>query len=163
MKRRTIISLSVCSVFIAGLTFAVPNATNDNNDLVSDGQRAIVLVGPSTVADVKNDRSSLLPNKQPDLRVEKETKPRVNIFGMSTGGFDEYVKLTNVGRSRITILNVLLNEKEHCAKLGTVSNFEPPVTLDDMGGWSSLRFVCSGEIVEAKVETDRGNATYSWR
>lgn len=100
------------------------------------------------------------PNKQPDLRVEKEQKPRIDIFGMPTGGFDEYVKFTNVGRSRITIQNVLINDKEHCAKLGP---FEPPVTLIDMGGWSSLRFACSGRIAVVRVETDRGNATYSWR
>lgn len=123
----------------------------------------IVLGGLWVLGGFENDGSSMLQNEQPDLRVEKDRKPRVNNFGMPTGYFDEYVKVTNVGRSNIKIRNVLINDKEHCAKVGDVSKFEPPLTLLDMGGWSSFRFVCSGAIVEAKVETDHGNATYSWR
>ena len=63
----------------------------------------------------------------------------------------------------MTIRNVLINGKEHCAKLGNVSDLEPPVTLLDMGGWSNLRFVCSGAIADVKIVTDPGNATCSFK
>lgn len=163
MKRGTIISVSVCAVLIAGLTFGLPNVNIEKSDLVSGGQRAIVLVGPSSLVGVENNGRSILSNERSDLRVQKERKPRVNRFDMATVDFDEYIKITNVGRSTITIQNVLINGKEHCVRLGTTSNLEPPVTLLDMGGWANLRFVCSGAIVEAKVGTDHGNATYSWK
>jgi hypothetical protein len=124
---------------------------------------ATALGGLWVLGGFRHDESSILPNEQPELRVEKDRRPRVNILGMPTGGFEDYVKFTNVGRSRIAIHNVLVNEKEHCAKLGNFSNYEPPVTLFDVGGWSSFRFVCSGAIAEVRVVTDHGNATYSWR
>jgi len=123
---------------------------------------AIIFGGLGVLGGFKNDGSAITLTERPTLLVEREKKPRVNNFGMPTGNFDEYVKFTNVGRSGITIRNVLINDKEHCAKLGS-TNLEPPVTLFEMGGWSSLRFVCAGVMVEAKIETDRGNATYSWR
>jgi hypothetical protein len=105
----------------------------------------------------ENEWHPISPNQQPDLLVEKELMPRLGHFGRPTGDFDEYVRFTNVGRTSIVIWNVLINDKEHCAKLGA---FEPPVTLFYMGGWSSLRFICPGHIAGVKVTTDHGNAIY---
>ena len=98
-----------------------------------------------------------------DLLVEKDRTPWSNHVGMPAGGFGEYLKLTNAGRSTITIRNVLINDMEHCAKLGDVSKFEPPLTLLDMGGWATLRVVCPGAIAKVTVETNHGSATYSWK
>jgi len=82
---------------------------------------------------------------------------------MPAAGFDEFVKLTNVGRSTLTIRNVLVNDMKHCAQLGEVSKFEPPLTLLDMGGWATLRIVCPGAIAKVTVETNHGSAIYSWK
>jgi len=98
-----------------------------------------------------------------DLLVEKDRTPWSNHVGMPAGGFGEYLKLTNVGRSAITIRNVLINDMEHCAKLGDVSKFEPPLTLLDMGGWATLRVVCPGAVAKVTVETNHGSTTYSWK
>jgi len=117
----------------------------------------VILGALRAMGGFKNEWRSISPNEQPDLLVEKELMPRLGHFGRPTGDFDEYVRFTNVGRSSIVIWNVLINDKEHCAKLGA---FEPPVTLFHMGGWSSLRFVCPGHIAGVSVKTDHGNATY---
>lgn len=86
----------------------------------------IVFGGLWVLGGFENDGSSMLQNEQPDLRVEKDRKPRIKNFLMPTGYFDECVKATNVGRSNITIRNVLINDKEHWAKLGDVSKFDRP-------------------------------------
>jgi hypothetical protein len=62
---------------------------------------------------------------------------------------------------RITIRNVLINDMEHCAKLGDVSTLEPVLTLLDMGGWAALRVVCPGAIAKVTIETNHGSATYA--
>jgi hypothetical protein len=99
-----------------------------------------------------------------DLLVEKEKTPWPGYYvGMRTVEFGEYLKLTNVGRSTITIRNILINDMEHCAKLGEVSKFEPPLTLRDMGGWATLRVVCPGAVAKVTVETNHGITTYSWK
>ena len=163
MKRRTIISISVCAALTAGLTLGRPNAYTGKSHFAAVGQRAALIDRPSLLGGFDSTGSLFLPPEQPDLRIEKERTPRINSSGTPMGDFDEDVKFTNVGQSRITIRDVLINGKKHCAKLGNVSDLEPPVTLLELGGWSNFRFVCSGTVAEVRIVTNRGNSTYSFK
>lgn len=124
---------------------------------------AIVLGGLRALSGFNGEAISIALVGRADLLVEKDRTPWSNQVGMPAGGFGEYLKLTNVGRSAITIRNVLINDMEHCARLGDATKFEPPLTLLDMGGWATLRVVCPGAIAKVTVETNHGSTTYSWK
>jgi hypothetical protein len=124
---------------------------------------AIAVAGLRALSGFNRDAISIALVGRADLLVEKDRTPWSNHVGMPAGGFGEYLKLTNAGRSAITIRNVLINDMAHCAKLGDVSKFEPPLTLLDMGGWAALRVVCPGAIAKVTVETNHGSTTYSWK
>ena len=124
---------------------------------------AIALGGLRTLSGFNNEAIAILPGDRTGLLIERAGTSRTNDVDMPIDGPGEYLKLTNVGRSTITVRNVLINGRKHCAQLGNAGTFEPPLTLLDMGGWATLRFVCPGTIVRVTVETSRGNATYSWK
>jgi hypothetical protein len=97
---------------------------------------------------------------KPELRVEKEMKPKINTFGIPTGDFVESAKIINVGRLKMELESVVFNDRIDCA-----SKYEPiqlPMTLD-IGDFVLVDYVCSGTIVEAKIVTDHGTATYTWK
>jgi hypothetical protein len=131
--------------------------------LLSVAIGAIALGGLRALSGFNGEAISIALAGRTDLLVEKDRTPWSSLIGIPADGHGEYLKLTNIGRSAITVRNVLINDMEHCAKLGDVSKFELPLTLPDLGGWATLRDVCPGAIAKVTVETSHGSTTYSWK
>jgi hypothetical protein len=142
---------------------SVPQMRNLRKIALSVAVGAIALGGLRALNAYDGEAISIALAGRADLLVEKERTPWSSLVGIPTDGHGEYLKLTNIGRSAITVRNVAINDMEHCAKLGDVSKFELPLTLPELGGWATLRVVCPGAIAKVTVETSRESTTYSWK